>query len=440
MTAPTAEERSERVELLRKTLFFHDAPEELLGKLVELCGERTLATGEVLCEVGEPGDALYVVAEGSLDVYRGEALLDVSPPGQCLGEMALLTGEPRTASLRGREPARLLELKLASFRDALERYPELAWGIFRELISKMKSSIDVRVEQSRLQRQLEEAFARSVSRVVMDEILSHHDPGELLAGQARRATVLFSDVRGFTSISEQLMPAEVVELLNEYLSEMVDAIMDCGGTLDKIMGDGILAHFGIPLPGERDAENAVRCAVEMHRRLAELNRTGPIVSRHPLRIGVGLATGEVVAGCVGSQQYMEYTAISDVVNLASRLEGLTKFYRAQLILDGETAAALGSSQDLRRVDRVRVKGRATPTDIFTLWSFAPEGARELAAEYDAGFALYVQGRFEEAAARLEEVKRRLPGDVTAALFAERCRHFAAFPPPGWDGVFTHVSK
>ncbi len=440
MTEPHPEGRSERVELLRRTLFFHDAPEDLLAKLAELCGERALEPGEVLCEVGDPGDALYVVAEGSLDVYRGEALLDVSPAGQCLGEMALLTGEPRTASLRGRQPARILELKLTDFRDALGRYPELAWGIFRELIAKMKSSIDVRVEQDRRQRQLKEAFARSVSQAVMDEILSHEDPGELLAGQAQRATVLFSDVRGFTSISEQLTPAEVVGLLNEYLSEMVDAIMDCGGTLDKIMGDGILAHFGIPLPGERDAENAVRCAVDMQRRLAEPNRSGPIVSRHPLKVGVGLATGEVVAGCIGSQQYMEYTAISDVVNLASRLEGLTKFYRVPLILDGATAAALDAADDLRRVDRVRVKGRATPSDLYTLWSLGPEGAKELAAEYDAGFALYMRGRFEEAATQLEEVKRRLPGDVTTALLAERCRHFAAFPPAGWDGVFTHTAK
>ncbi len=429
-------------QLLSDTLFFKSAPPELLAELAMRCAERVLEPGEIVCEKGDPGDALYIVDEGSLEIYLGDAVLDVSYHGACLGEMALLTGETRSASIRAQGPARIQQLSLEDFRATLESYPQVVWGMFRELTAKMQSSIEVRVEQNRLQRQLEEAFERSVSKAVMDEIMGSDDPSELLHGQNRRATVLFSDIRGFTAISEHLTPAQIVQLLNEYLEAMVDVIMDCGGTLDKFMGDGILAHFGIPLTGERDAENAVRCAVEMHQRLAELNRAGTFVSRRPLAVGVGLATGELVAGCIGSERRMEYTAIGDTVNLASRLEGMTKQYRAPVIIAGDTATALGPWPGLRRIDRVRVKGRAQPAELYAvgLPSEDQDVARRLVEDYGAAFALYDHGRFAEATLKLAELEKTYPEDGPTAVLAERCRLFVAHPPEDWDGVFTHSVK
>ena len=223
-------------------------------------------------------------------------MLDVSGRGACLGEMALLTEDRRTASIRAATDSAVLRLARSIFRDVLDRHPQLAWGIFQELADKVKSSIRVRVKQHEFARQLEEAFARSVSRSVMEEILNSGDADHLLSGTTKVATVLFADVRSFTDVSELLPPEEVIALLNEYLSAMVDVILDHEGTLDKFMGDGILAHFGIPLGRQGDARRAAECALAMQTRIEELNGTGEHMMRNPLRVGIGLATAQISIG------------------------------------------------------------------------------------------------------------------------------------------------
>jgi adenylate cyclase len=356
--------------------------------------------------------------------------------------MALITEQTRSASIRALEAARVLSLDRAIFREILNAHPELAWGIFRELSEKIRSSIDVRVQQHHTNKILTDAFERSVSRSVMDEILKRRDPANLLEGSTQQATVLFADVRAFTSLSETMEPKAIIDILNEYLSAMVDVILDLGGTLDKFMGDGILAHFGVPLPGENDAASALRCASQMHARLRELNIHGVQLCAHPLHIGVGLATGMVVAGCVGSARRMEYTVIGDIVNLASRMEGLTKIYGVDVLSCAETARQTSDIIPQRRIDVVRVKGKAHATELWSPAGVSTPDAAWHAVEkaYSAAFDFYAGGDFIRAGEAFESLLRDHPEDGPSIALRARCGAFAQSPPKDWDGVFIITSK
>ncbi len=429
---------SRRVELLRSTLFFRNADEALLEDLARACEQVNLDSGEVLFECGDPGDALYIVDDGVLEIFIGETLLDESRRGECLGEMALLTDEARSASIRAREPSRLLRLSRGVFVQTLERNPGLAWGIIQELAAKVKSSIRVRVDQHQFAVRLEEAFARSVSHSVLEQILGSRNADELLQGKTQVVTALFANVRAFKSLSERMEPEELVQTLNEYLTGMVEVILDNGGTLDRFMGDGILAHFGVPLPGDKDALRAVRCATQMRERVKELNEYGTWLPQHPLKVGVGLATGTVVAGYIGSGSRMHYTAIGDVVNVASGVEALTKVYRCGILMCDMTARAIGSDLLLREVDRVMIRGRGRPTHAYDFLGrpedATPEAIR-LLSDYRAAFALYAAGRFREAAQAFARLVEMFPDDGPSQALAERCRQYQESPPTNWDCVY-----
>ncbi len=219
---------------------------------------------------------------------------------------------------------------------------------------------------------------------------------------------------------------------------MVEVILDNGGTLDRFMGDGILAHFGVPLRGEKDALRAVQCATQMRERVKELNEYGTWLPQHPLKVGVGLATGTVVAGYIGSGRRMDYTAIGDVVNVASGVESLTKIYGVGILMCDKTARAIGSDLLLREVDRVMIRGRGRPTHAFDFLGrpedATPEAIR-LLSEYRSAFALYAAGRFGEAAERFARLVEMFPDDGPSRALAERCRRYQASPPEHWDCVY-----
>ncbi len=435
-TTPAESEVVLRRDLLRSTRLFHNAPTEVLQALADSCETVTLEESEVLFDLGDQGDALYIVEHGNLEVYLGDALLDQAGTGDCLGEMALLNEHrKRAASVRAATSARLLRLDRRAFRNVLDCNSELAWGIIQELADKIKSSIRVRVEQHRFAMQLEEAFARSVSRTVMDEILASKDAQELLNGNKKKAIVLFADIRSFTRISELLPPRQLIHLLNEYLSAAVDLVLDAGGTLDKFMGDGLMAYFGIPITGGDDSVVAVKCALAMMERVDELNRRGEYMPSCPLKVGVGLATGQVVAGCVGSKRRMDYTAIGDPVNLAACIEDLTKIYDIGILLCGETAQEISDQVELHLVDRVRVKGRETATDLYTV-PLAGSDSRGLASAYGAALEAYLGGHFAAAARQFEAAAQRFHNNGPSRLLAQRCWNLASCPPADWDGVYT----
>jgi adenylate cyclase len=237
-----------------------------------------------------------------------------------------------------------------------------------DAIGRLGDGFNAMVEGLRRARFVEETFGRYVTPQVRDEILAGKIP---LGGERRRATVLFCDVRGFTALSEKLPPEEVVAVLNAYLNLMVDALVEEGATIDKFLGDGILAVFGVPLAQEDGARRAVRAALAMLARLDVWNAERKSAGATPLAIGIGVHSGEVVAGNIGSARKMEYTIIGDAVNTASRIEGLNRQLGTRLLVSSEVHAEVASHVDARALDPVEVRGKAKPLALYEILTPLP---------------------------------------------------------------------
>jgi adenylate cyclase len=217
--------------------------------------------------------------------------------------------------------------------------------------------------EGREKRRVKQLFGRYVSPHVFERLLENPALARL-GGERREMSVLFSDIRGFTAASEHGNPEAIVAQLNEYFGRMVDVVFRHGGTVDKFVGDMVMALFGAPLHDADHAEHAVAAAVEMVRELGELNRTWAAEGRPQLDIGVGVNSGEMIAGNIGSSSIMSYTVIGDNVNLGSRLESLNKNYGTRIIISDATRARLTGAYDLRALGAVVVKGKTRPVDIF----------------------------------------------------------------------------
>lgn len=304
----------------------------------------------------------------------------------------------------------------------------------------LRQFLDSMLERIRLQGMLSRMVSRNVAEAIIDNKDSFY---ATLGGVRRPVTILFSDVRGFTSMTEDSDPVALVSQLNEYLERMVDAVFAENGTLDKFIGDAVMAVWG-NLGGrtpEEEARAAIRSALAMLAALAKLNDGWKARGLEPFVIGIGIHHGDAIVGNIGSDEKMEPTVIGDTVNLASRLEGLTKMYGCALLLSGETAALAGDTIPLRPLDRVRVKGKRTPVDLYTgldrdSWTEWP-AQREPWLEI---LGLFRGGDFTTAGERLDVFLARWPADGPALLLRERCRKFAGQPPDAWDGVFTLDSK
>jgi adenylate cyclase len=294
-------------------------------------------------------------------------------------------------------------------------------------------------------RQIKKTFQRYVSGAVVDEMLRHPERVKL-GGERRDMTVLFSDIRGFTSISETLASEELVRLLNEFFTPMTRIVLEHGGTLDKYMGDALMAFFGAPLVQPDHAARACRAALAMRGELVRLNAGWQAAGRLPpeqsLGIGIGINSGEMAVGNIGSEAVFGYTVIGDNVNLGSRIEGLNKLYHSEAIVAEATASAAGPGLLLRELDRVQVKGKHVPIAIYELMSALPAAPadEERAALYAAGLAAYRAGDFTAAAAVFGGLVERF-GDGPARTLHARCARYRVQPPPaGWDGVEVLTAK
>jgi adenylate cyclase len=240
-------------------------------------------------------------------------------------------------------------------------------SIFSVVAAEAAISFDNARSHEELARRVVErqALERFLSSSIVAKILANPDEVHL-GGENQTATILFADIRGFTRMSEHMEPQHVVELLNEYFSEMTDLIFDNGGTLDKYLGDGIMALFGAPLAKPDDALRSVKTATEMQRALAQLNRQWEARSQQPLHIGIGINTGPVTAGNIGSAKRMDYTVIGDAVNLASRL--CANAAGGQTLISESTFHLLNGRFPTQHLDPIRVKGKETPVDIYeVIW-------------------------------------------------------------------------
>jgi adenylate cyclase len=267
-----------------------------------------------------------------------------------------------------------------------------------------------------------------------------------LGGVRQDVTVLFSDIRSYTTLSEGADAHEVVEMLNEYFTYMVDCVFDNGGILDKFIGDAIMAVFGAPFSKpEEDPVNAVLAALDMRRQLAAYNELRRTQGRKPIETGIGISSGEVVCGYIGSEKRMEYTVIGDGVNLASRLEGATKQYGAPLMISEFTHERVGRRFLTRELDTMRVKGKKKPVQVFEVLAEAGTPAASLVARlldlHETAMDRYRQRRWSEALAAFEAAREAFPSDFVLGLYIDRCRHFLRNPPPpDWDGVWELKEK
>jgi len=285
-------------------------------------------------------------------------------------------------------------------------------------------------------RQLKKAFSSYVSPDLVKQI--EKDPDKLvLGGEQRELTILFSDIRGFTTVSESLTPPELVRLLNEYLSPMTRIVLEERGTLDKFIGDAVMAIFNAPLDVPEHATHACSTAVRMLEKLKELNEGFALKGMHTLDIGVGINTGPAVVGNMGADIRFDYTAIGDSVNLASRLEGLNKYYGTHVLVSEDTRNQVSDDRFIfREVDRVKVKGKLQPIVMYELMI----ATVEILPRFEEGLVKYRSQDFTAARAIFDDLVAS-HGDGPSRLYAERCAEYIAHPPPGdWDGVYTAKSK
>ncbi len=267
--------------------------------------------------------------------------------------------------------------------------------------------------------------------------ISDHPEALQLGGEKSERTVLFSDVKGFTSISERLKPEELVELLNLYLGEMTDAVFAHDGMLDKYIGDGLMAVWSAPVPQADHAARACRAALEMVERLERLNLRIAERGWPALKMRIGLNTGAMVFGNMGSPGHLSLTVMGDNVNLAARLEGINKLYGSTIIASQSTVEESGSHVVARELDVVRVRGRDLPVRIYEILGPAADAARwrDLIAQFTAGLTAYRAREWQAAARAFEAAERLRPNDGPSALYLWRCRDFLRSPPPPeWEAV------
>ncbi len=298
--------------------------------------------------------------------------------------------------------------------------------------------------EGRERRRVRTMFGQYVSPAMLEQLAeSSGDHLTAGVGTTEELTILFSDVRGFTSLSEVLPAEQVVDLLNIHLSTMVEIIFQYQGTLDKFIGDAIMAFWGAPIRLDHHADQAVKSAIVMAREMDTVNARLAEKNYPPIAIGIGLNTGPMVLGNIGSEKKLDYTVIGDNVNLGSRLEGLTKPYGCPIVISEYTYHALSEAIPCAIVDLVRVKGKKVPIGVY--WPMAlpddPERervhAREQATLAETAFDAYRRQRWEEAI----DAYSRLHNHDLAKVFIDRCRAYQSNPPPAdWDGVFTMTSK
>ncbi len=303
----------------------------------------------------------------------------------------------------------------------------------------------VMIEDISNEKRVRSTLSRYMDTDLADRLLSADAREEILGGTESVATVLFSDVRSFTTIAEQLGPHGTVAMLNDYFERMVACISAQSGMLDKFIGDAIMAVFGLPVAAEDDEDRALRAAVAMISSLRAWNREREERREPLIDMGVGINTDSVVAGNIGSLKRMDYTIIGDGVNLAARLESACKQYGARILLSELTKAKLNGIYRLREVDRVIVKGKTTPVAIFECLDYHDDDSfpnlMETIGTFTEGLARYREADFERAADWFQKALDANPGDDVSSLYLERCRLLLESPPPTeWDGVWVMSEK
>lgn len=290
-------------------------------------------------------------------------------------------------------------------------------------------------------RQMRAMFSSYLSAKLVARLEKDPEAAKL-GGDSKQVTVLFTDIKGFTSFSEKHTPQEVVTRLNEYLGEMVKIVDQFDGTVDKFIGDGIMVYWGAPLTQPDHAELAIACIYEMRKKMNELRVKWGKQGVEPFFIRGGLQSGEVVAGNIGFEgKKMDYTVIGDTVNQAARLESSAKYYGVGFLVGESTYERTSSNCHYRELDRIRVVGKQLPVRIYEPAGFSPGMDGVIMEEFNAALALYRDRKWRKAHVHFLAISRQLPEDKPCKIYIERCEYFIENPPPDdWDGVFNRDEK
>jgi adenylate cyclase len=313
------------------------------------------------------------------------------------------------------------------------------------LISTQKKKLGslIMIDDITSEKRLKSTMSRYMDPSVAEKMLEAG--AEILGGQSSVATVLFSDIRSFTTLTEELGPQATVSLLNEYFTIMVDCIQYEGGMLDKFIGDAIMAVFGTPMAHDDDADRAIRASIHMLLELNTYNQRRTADGKKPIHIGIGINTDSIVSGNIGSPRRMDYTVIGDGVNLASRLEGACKQYHARLLVSEYTFKRLRGTYRTREIDRVIVKGKTQPVGLYEIVDYHSDetfpNIVEVLNAFRDGIRSYRDRRWDAAAKAFREALDLNPADYLSQIYLDRCEHLKQSPPSeDWNGVFVMETK
>jgi class 3 adenylate cyclase len=299
------------------------------------------------------------------------------------------------------------------------------------------------ITEEREKKYIKGAFQHYLSPTVIEQLVDNPDMLQL-GGERKVLTAYFSDVAGFSSISESLSPEDLVSLLNEYLTEMCDIILNYEGTVDKFEGDAIISFFGAPISYDDHAKRACFACLDMQARLVELRKMWKEQGRPELNVRMGVNTGPMVVGNMGSKTRMDYTMMGDSVNLAARLEGAGKQYGIYTMISQFTYEVVKEFVEVRELDRIRVMGKEEPVVVYELLSRAGEldgDSKKLVTGYNRALGHYKGADFKKAGTEFAKLLNDFPGDGPAKTYVDRCEEFQAEPPPSdWDGVYVLKSK
>lgn len=289
------------------------------------------------------------------------------------------------------------------------------------------------------EQRLRRAFSRFVPEEVIDRLTEDAASETESINEKRKVAVLICDIRNFTSISERNKPENVVSFLNEYFKKMVEVIKKHGGAIDKFMGDAIMALFGTPVSYEDNARRAVDAALEMQSLVPSISCSNLFIPEGMnFNVGIGIHYGDVIVGSIGCAEKSDYTVIGDTVNLASRLEGLTKSYGAGIIISEAVKNELNRKYNLLHLDSVKVKGKSVGVQIYRVDENALNA--DYVQCYKKALELYTNGAWNLAASYFERAQQLLPADKSASKMYKRCLEFISNPPLNWDGAYSLNTK
>ena len=302
----------------------------------------------------------------------------------------------------------------------------------------------IMVEDISSEKRMKSTMSRYMDPGLADKLLDESE-NDIMGGKESIGTVLFSDVRSFTTLTESLGATGTVSLLNEYFTVMVDCITEEGGMLDKFIGDAIMAIFGTPVSHDDDPDRGVRAAIKMMEELYILNDARTKAGQIAIDHGMGLNTDTIVSGNIGSPKRMDYTVIGDGVNLAARLESACKQYGVRIIISEYTFEELKATYRTREIDKVIVKGKTQPVSIFEVLDYHNKNTFpnmiEVLGNFNNGVEYYKDGRWDDAKKLFQEGLKGNPDDLCSKMYVERCDYMKKNPPKGeWDGVWVMKTK